>query len=30
MGVRVIALSTLKAFWDANPTCADAKDPVLA
>jgi hypothetical protein len=28
--VRVIALSTLKAFWDANPSCLDAKEPVLA
>jgi mRNA interferase HigB len=29
-GVRVIALSTLKAFWESNPGCEDAKDPVLA
>jgi mRNA interferase HigB len=28
--VRVIALSTLKAFWEANPGFADAKEPVLA
>jgi mRNA interferase HigB len=28
--VRVIALSTLKAFWEANPSCADAREPVLA
>jgi mRNA interferase HigB len=28
--VRVIALSTLKAFWEANSGYADAKDPVLA
>jgi mRNA interferase HigB len=28
--MRVIALSTLKAFWEANPGCADAKEPVLA
>jgi mRNA interferase HigB len=28
--VRVIAVSTLKAFWEKNPDCADAKDPVLA
>jgi mRNA interferase HigB len=28
--VRVIALSTLKAFWESNPGCLDAKEPVLA
>ncbi|HSS52814.1 MAG TPA: type II toxin-antitoxin system HigB family toxin [Thermoanaerobaculia bacterium] len=28
--MRVIALSTLKAFWEANPACLDAKEPVLA
>jgi mRNA interferase HigB len=28
--MRVIALSTLKAFWVANPDCTDAKEPVLA
>lgn len=28
--MRVIALSTLKAFWEANPARADAKEPVLA
>jgi mRNA interferase HigB len=28
--VRVIALSTLKAFWEANPSCVDAREPVLA
>lgn len=28
--MRVIALSTLKAFWEANPSCADAREPVLA
>ena len=28
--MRVIALSTLKAFWEANPEYADAKDPTLA
>ncbi|HEY2290071.1 MAG TPA: type II toxin-antitoxin system HigB family toxin [Thermoanaerobaculia bacterium] len=28
--MRVIALSTLKAFWEANPGCEDVKDPVLA
>lgn len=28
--MRVIALSTLKAFWEANPGHADAKEPVLA
>jgi mRNA interferase HigB len=28
--VRVIALSTLKAFWEENPSCADAREPVLA
>ena len=28
--MRVIALSTLKAFWEANPEYADAKEPALA
>lgn len=28
--MRVIALSTLKAFWEAEPARADAKEPVLA
>jgi mRNA interferase HigB len=28
--MRVIALSTLKAFWEENPGFADAKEPVLA
>lgn len=26
----MIALSTLKAFWGENPSCADAREPVLA
>lgn len=28
--MRVIALSTLKAFWERNPSYQDAKDPALA
>ncbi len=28
--MRIIALSTLKAFWDDKPEYADAKEPVLA
>ncbi|MBW8877699.1 MAG: type II toxin-antitoxin system HigB family toxin [Acidobacteria bacterium] len=28
--MRVIALSTLKAFWEGNPACVDAKEPILA
>jgi len=28
--MRVIALSTLKAFWESNPAYADAKEPTLA
>lgn len=28
--MRVIALSTLKAFWKENPDVADAKEPILA
>ena len=28
--MRIIALSTLKAFWEENPEYADAKDPTLA
>jgi mRNA interferase HigB len=28
--MRVIALSTLKAFWEVNPKYADAKGPTLA
>lgn len=28
--MRVIALSTLKKFWDDHPACADAREPTLA
>lgn len=28
--MRVIALSTLKVFWEANPELADSKEPLLA
>jgi mRNA interferase HigB len=28
--VRIIALSTLKAFWEASPAQADAREPLLA
>jgi mRNA interferase HigB len=28
--VRIIALSTLKAFWEASPAHADAREPLLA
>jgi len=28
--VRIIALSTLKSFWEKNPAYLDAKEPVLA
>lgn len=28
--MRVIALSTLKAFWEGNPGFADAREPALA
>lgn len=28
--MRVIALSTLKAYWERNPACLDAKEPTLA
>lgn len=28
--MRVIALSTLKAFWERNPVYQDAKEPALA
>ncbi len=28
--MRVIALSTLKAFWEQNPAYLDAKEPALA
>jgi mRNA interferase HigB len=28
--MRIIALSTLKAFWETNPDCTDATEPVLA
>ena len=28
--MRVIALSRLKSFWEANPKYADAKEPALA
>ena len=28
--MRIIALSTLKAFWEKDPTHVDAREPVLA
>ena len=28
--MRIIAVSALKAFWENNPACADAKEPLLA
>jgi len=28
--MRIIALSTLKAFWEEHPDCLDAKEPTLA
>lgn len=28
--MRVIALSTLRAFWEQNPGCMDVREPVLA
>lgn len=28
--MRIIALSTLKAFWEDNPSYMDAKEPALA
>ena len=28
--MRVIAISTLRAFWERNPSCQDAKEPTLA
>lgn len=28
--MRIIALSTLKAFWEGNPAYADAQQPLLA
>ncbi len=28
--MRIIALSTLKTFWDDNPEYMDAKEPILA
>ena len=28
--MRIIALSTLKAFWEASPAHADAREPLLA
>jgi mRNA interferase HigB len=28
--MRVIAKSTLSAFWQENPSCQDAKEPALA
>jgi len=28
--MRIIALSTLKAFWEAGPAFRDAREPVLA
>jgi len=30
MRMRVIALSTVKAFWEKHPGFADAKEPLLA
>ncbi len=28
--MRVIALSTLKGFWERHPACLDAREPTLA
>lgn len=28
--MRIIAISTLKKFWEDNPECIDASDPTLA
>ena len=28
--MRIIALSTLKEFWENNPSCDDAKEPLLS
>ncbi len=28
--MRIIALSTLKAFWEGNPGYSESKDPILA
>lgn len=28
--MRVIAIGTLKSFWQANPSCHDAEEPTLA
>lgn len=28
--MRIIALSTLKAFWEGNPAYLDAREPILA
>jgi len=28
--MRIIAVSTLKAFWENNPACLEAKEPLLA
>jgi mRNA interferase HigB len=30
MSMRVIALGTLRAFWERNVACADAREPALA
>ncbi|MDR2669265.1 MAG: type II toxin-antitoxin system HigB family toxin [Desulfovibrio sp.] len=30
MFMRIIAVSTLKSFWENNAACADAKEPLLA
>lgn len=30
MAMRIIALSTLKAFWDTEPGYSDAREPALA
>ena len=30
LSMRIIALSTLKAFWEGNPNYQDAKEPTLA
>lgn len=29
IGMRVIALSSLKEFWDKNPACLDSQDPAM-
>lgn len=28
--MRVLALSTLRAFWEGSPGCGDAREPLLA